>query len=60
MINSFTFTGELIFSLIVAHIFTFRGELIFSQICLPVKEHKEEKGQEKDKEGNPSEIGLGG
>ena len=58
--NSFTFTGELIFSLIVTHIFTFTGELIVSQIFSPVKENKEEKGQEKDEEGNPSEICLGG
>ena len=58
--NSFTFTGKLIFSQIVTNIFTFTGELRVSQICSPVKENKEEKGQEKDEEGNPSEIGLGG
>ena len=32
----------------------------YLQIFSPVKENKEEKGQEKDEEGNPSEIGLGG
>ena len=58
--NSFTFTGKLIFSQIVTNIFTFTGELRVSQICSPVKENKEEKGQEKDEEGNPTEIGLGG